>query len=200
MRIMQVLCWLGHTRTWRSFNIRNEDVPKDLAKIFEHPWISLEYVTRDGHSSIDTNCRLTVHRRFCWCKSFRLEEAVCESQKRDHVNLDMLISNCKNASHCVQMLLPMEEDSLKLVSTVNVVSLLECYLYNFNINFVVWSTLHIFLIFVTFSSIPLLHCCLNLFLVSYHFFSVHLHALFCSIKFLKSIIQSNFLFFLSIRW
>lgn len=36
-----------------------------------------------------------------------------------HVNLDALISDCKNASQCVQMLLPIEEDSLILViSTV----------------------------------------------------------------------------------
>nr|XP_058948176.1 vacuolar protein sorting-associated protein 4B-like [Pocillopora verrucosa] len=41
-----------------------------------------------------------------------LEGAVFESQKMGHVNLDALISDCKNASQCVQMLLPIEEDSL----------------------------------------------------------------------------------------
>ena len=45
----------------------------------------------------------------------RLEGAVFESQKMGHVNLDALISDCKNASQCVQMLLPIEEDSLILV-------------------------------------------------------------------------------------
>ena len=59
--------------------------------------------------------------RFFLCKCFRLEEAVSESQKTDHVNLDMLISNCRNTSHCVKMLLPIEEDSLKLVSTVTLI-------------------------------------------------------------------------------
>ena len=49
----------------------------------------------------------------------RLEGTVFESQKMGHVNLDALISDCKNAFQCVQMLLPIEEDSLILViSTV----------------------------------------------------------------------------------
>ena len=50
---------------------------------------------------------------------FRLEGAVFESQKMGHVNLDALISDCKNAFQCVQMLLPIEEDSLiRVISTV----------------------------------------------------------------------------------
>ena len=48
--------------------------------------------------------------------TYRLEEAVSESEKADNVDLNILIRNCKNTSHCVQMLLPIEEDSLKLVS------------------------------------------------------------------------------------
>ena len=48
-----------------------------------------------------------------------LEGAVFESQKMGHVNLDALISDCKNASQCVQMLLPIEEDSLiRVISTI----------------------------------------------------------------------------------
>lgn len=77
---------------------------------------------------------------FSWCKSFRLEEAVCESQKRHLVNLDVLISNCKNASSCVQMLLPMEEDSLKLVSTL-------CTFTSF-FTFAIWEALCTFITFI----------------------------------------------------
>jgi len=43
-----------------------------------------------------------------------LEEAVSESEKTDNVDLNLLIRNCKNTFHCVQMLLPIEQDSLRL--------------------------------------------------------------------------------------
>ncbi|KAJ7387901.1 hypothetical protein OS493_001251 [Desmophyllum pertusum] len=58
----------------------------------------------------------------------RLEEAVSESQKKDHVNLNILINNCKNTSHCVQLLLPIEEDSLKLSALDELSISLESYL------------------------------------------------------------------------
>lgn len=43
-----------------------------------------------------------------------LEEAVSESKKADNVDLNILIGNCKNTYECIQMLLPIEEDALKL--------------------------------------------------------------------------------------
>ena len=47
-----------------------------------------------------------------------------ESKKADNVDLNILIGNCKNTYECIQMLLPIEEDALKLVSTMlNEVSL-----------------------------------------------------------------------------
>ena len=61
--------------------------------------------------------RLSIH-------NYRLEEAVSESKKADNVDLNILIGNCKNTYECIQMLLPIEEDALKLVSTMlNEVSL-----------------------------------------------------------------------------
>ena len=41
-----------------------------------------------------------------------------ESKKADNVDLNILIGNCKNTYECIQMLLPIEEDALKLVSTM----------------------------------------------------------------------------------
>ena len=55
-------------------------------------------------------CSLSIH--------YRLEEAVSESKKADNVDLNILIGNCKNSYECIQMLLPIEEDALKLVSTM----------------------------------------------------------------------------------
>ena len=56
-------------------------------------------------------CSLSIH-------NYRLEEAVSESKKADNVDLNILIGNCKNTYECIQMLLPIEEDALKLVSTM----------------------------------------------------------------------------------
>lgn len=44
-----------------------------------------------------------------------LEEAALESKKTDNVDVDILITNCKNTLHCVQILLPLEQDLLKVV-------------------------------------------------------------------------------------
>ena len=60
--------------------------------------------------SCDKYCSLSIH--------YRLEEAVSESKKADNVDLNILIGNCKNTYECIQMLLPIEEDALKLVSTM----------------------------------------------------------------------------------
>ena len=57
---------------------------------------------------------MTLMESFIIC---RLEEAVSESEKTDNVDLTILIRNCKNTSHCIQMILPIEEDLLKLVGT-----------------------------------------------------------------------------------
>ena len=46
-----------------------------------------------------------------------LRKLFLKVRKTDNVDLNLLIRNCKNTFHCVQMLLPIEQDSLRLVST-----------------------------------------------------------------------------------
>ena len=43
-----------------------------------------------------------------------------ESKRTDNVDVDMLIANCKNTLYCVQILLPLEQDLLKVVGVVKI--------------------------------------------------------------------------------
>ncbi|XP_015752267.1 PREDICTED: protein SUPPRESSOR OF K(+) TRANSPORT GROWTH DEFECT 1-like isoform X1 [Acropora digitifera] len=61
-----------------------------------------------------------------------LEEAALESKKTDNVDVDMLITNCKNTLHCVQILLPLEQDLLKVKALSGLSTSLESYLEAFH--------------------------------------------------------------------
>ncbi|XP_074638109.1 uncharacterized protein LOC141896700 isoform X1 [Acropora palmata] len=61
-----------------------------------------------------------------------LEEAALESKKTDNVDVDMLITNCKNTLHCVQILLPLEQDLLKVKALSGLSTSLESYLEAFD--------------------------------------------------------------------
>ena len=61
-----------------------------------------------------STCTLKFQGLFC-----RLEEAVSEGKKTDNVDINLIIANCKNTVYCVQTLLLIEKDSLKLVRTVD---------------------------------------------------------------------------------
>jgi len=55
-----------------------------------------------------------------------------ESKKTDNVDVDMLITNCKNTLHCVQILLPLEQDLLKVKALSGLSTSLESYLEAFD--------------------------------------------------------------------
>lgn len=57
-----------------------------------------------------------------------LEEAVSEGKKTDNVDINLIIANCKNTVYCVQTLLLIEKDSLKLKALNELSTSLESYL------------------------------------------------------------------------